>query len=172
MQRHIVLFLIKKTSLEELAFVLLEVHMSEKLTQDEADELLNMLKKTMLDSINFPQMGKSIEFDVIGASKKDMFTIKIYRGTIDREKYDTGARIKKNDIPLLELHINKNKIHLNPDGSKIVGPHWHIYTEEYGRRMAFPAENIESDKFIENTMMFLDRFNVIEKPSINYQLEL
>lgn len=69
--------------------------MSEKLTQDEADELLNMLKKTMLDSINFPQMGKSIEFDVIGASKKDMFTIKIYRGTIDREKYDTGARIKK-----------------------------------------------------------------------------
>lgn len=146
--------------------------MSEILTQDEADKLLNMLKKSLVDSINFPSTGKSIEFNVNGDSKKDVFTIKICRGKIDRKKYDLGARIQKNGVLLLELHISQNKIHLNPDGNKIVGSHWHIYTEEYGRRMAFPAENIESDKFVDNTLMFLDRFHVIKKPTINFQLEL
>ena len=34
------------------------------------------------------------------------------------------------------------------------------------------AEDIESDKFVENTIMFLDKFKVIEKPTINFQLEL
>lgn len=146
--------------------------MSEILTQDEADKLLNMLKKSLVDSINFPSTGKSIEFNVNGDSKKDVFTIKICRGKIDRKKYDLGARIQKNGVLLLELHISQNKIHLNPDRNKIVGSHWHIYTEEYGRRMAFPAENIESDKFVDNTLMFLDRFHVIKKPTINFQLEL
>lgn len=143
-----------------------------KLTKDEAAELLKMLKHTLHQSIDFPQKGTSIEFDVIGNTKKDLFTIKVYRGKIDRQKYDIGARIKKNGILLLELHINKNKIHINPDGKKIIGSHWHIYTEEYGRRYAIPADNISSDKFIETTIMFLDKFNVIEKPEINYQLEL
>ena len=143
-----------------------------KLTQNEADELLQMLKRTLINSISFPEKGRSIEFDVKGDTNKELFTIKICRGKIDREKYDTGARIKKNGILLLELHINRTKIHINPDGSKIVGSHWHIYSEQYGRRMAFPAEDIESDKFVENTIMFLDRFNVIEKPTVNFQLEL
>ena len=143
-----------------------------KLTQTEANELLKMLKHTITTSITFPSKGTSVEFDVKGDTNKELFTIKIYRGKIDREKYDTVARIKKNGTPLLELHINKTKIHTNPDGSKIIGTHWHIYSEQYGRRMAFPAEDIESDKFIENTLLFLDKFNVITKPTINFQLEL
>lgn len=143
-----------------------------KLTQDEAKELLEMLKKTLTKHITFPEKGDSIEFDVQGNSKKDVFTIKICRGSIDRTKYDTGARIKKNNTLLLELHINATKVHQNPDGSKIIGPHWHVYSEEYGRRLAFPAEDIESDKFIENTVMFLDKFHVIKKPEITFQLEI
>lgn len=143
-----------------------------KLTQDEAKELLEMLKNTLTAHINFPSKGESVEFDVQGKTKKDLFTIKICRGNINFTKYDTGARIKKNNILLLELHINTTKVHSNPDGSKIIGSHWHVYTEEYGRRFAFPAENIESDKFVENTIMFLDKFNVIQKPEISFQLEL
>lgn len=63
-------------------------------------------------------------------------------------------------------------MHANPDGKKITGSHWHIYSEEYGRTVAFPAENIISENFIENTIMFLDKFNVIEKPNISFQPEL
>lgn len=143
-----------------------------KLTQKEANDLLNMIKKTLKGDVAFPEKGTSTEFEVQGDTKNDIFIIRIYRGKIDREKYDLGARISKNGICLLELHINKNKIHINPDGEKIIGSHWHIYTETYGRRFAFKAEDIDSSKFIENTVQFLDKFNVLEKPTINFQLEL
>lgn len=143
-----------------------------KLTQVEAEQLLHMLKTTLTDYINFPKKGGSIEFNVKGSTKKDIFIIKICRGSINRTKYDIGARIQKNNILLLELHINTTKVHLNPDGTKIIGSHWHIYSEEYGRRFAFPAENIESERFVENTIMFLDKFQVIQKPEIMFQLEL
>lgn len=73
---------------------------------------------------------------------------------------------------LLELHINPSNIHCNPNGEKIKGSHWHIYDEIYGRQYAFPADNIESDNFLENTIEFLNKFNVIEQPQIHFQLEL
>ncbi len=143
-----------------------------KITQEEAVRLLSMIKKTLSNNINFPGKGEEIEFELSGDTKKELFITKIYRGRINCKKYEIGARIKKNNILLLELHISPGKVHPNPDGTKIVGSHWHVYTEEHGRRFAYPAEDLESDKFIENTILFLDRFNVIEKPTINYQLEM
>ena len=135
---------------------------SVKITQVEADRLLKMLKRTLISEINFPTIGESVEFNVAGDSKQDIFAINIFRGKINRLKYNIGARIVKNGILLLELHINPSNVHPNPDGEKITGSHWHIYSEEYGRLWAFPAE----------TMLFLEKFNVIESPTINFQMEL
>lgn len=100
------------------------------------------------------------------------FTTRIYRGRINSTKYEIGARIKKDGIMLLELHINPGKVHINPDGEKIIGSHWHIYTEEFGRKQAFPAEDLQSDLFVKNTLLFMEKFNIIEKPTVNFQLEL
>ena len=143
-----------------------------RLTQDEANRLLEMLKRSLIAEMNFPSCGEAKEFDVIGDTKKDIFSINIFRGTINPFKYNFGARIKKNGIMLLELHISPSNIHTNPDMQKIIGNHWHIYTEEYGRAFAFQAEDIESDKFVDNTIAFLIKFNVIEVPNIIQQLEL
>lgn len=143
-----------------------------RLTQEEADKLLNMLKTALIEEINFPSKGASFEFDIQGDSKKDIFTAKIYRGKINRFKYELGARIKKDGIMLLELHINPGNIHTNPDGQKLIGSHWHIYSEKYGRAYAFPAENIQSDDFVKNTKLFLENFHLVEIPHINFQMEL
>ena len=143
-----------------------------KLTQEEAETLLNMLKRAFDDEITFPSKGESIEFDVIGDSKRDLFTTKIYRGKINSQKYEISARIKKNNLMLLELHINPSNPHLNPNGEKLIGSHWHIYTEKYGRRQAFLAEDLHSENFVENTIMFMKKFNIIERPTINFKLEL
>ena len=143
-----------------------------KLTQAEADRMLNMIKCSLVKNINFPSKGSSLEFDLVGESQKEIFTTKIYRGRINHLKYELGARIKKDGILLLELHISPGKVHPNPDGTKIIGSHWHIYTEEYGRSFAFPAEDIASDNFVENSIIFLEKFNVVEKPTVNFQLEL
>jgi len=145
---------------------------SSKLTQEEAKLLLEMTKRSLAAEISFPSKGESEEFDVTGETKNDVFAINIFRGKINRLKYDFGARIKKNGILLMELHINPSNVHTNPNGQKLVGSHWHVYTEEHGRRLAFPAGDIEDEKFVENTIDFFKRFNIIEQPNINYQLEL
>lgn len=63
--------------------VCMEVRMNNpKLTQKEAEHLLNMLKRTLVEEINFPSLGESVEFDLIGDTKKDLFTTKIYRKKI------------------------------------------------------------------------------------------
>lgn len=146
--------------------------MSKKLTQEEAERLINMLKISLVSEIAFPEKGTAIEFDAIGSTKQDHFTTRIYRGRINSTKYEIGARIKKDGIMLLELHINPGKVHINPDGEKIIGSHWHIYTEEFGRKQAFPAEDLQSDLFVKNTLLFMEKFNIIEKPTVNFQLEL
>ena len=143
-----------------------------KLTNAEAHRLLEMTKRSLIAELNFPACGDEKEFDVVGDTKKDIFAIKIYRGKIQPFKYNIGARIKKNGTMLLELHINPSNVHRNPDGEKICGSHWHIYTEEYGRTYAFPAEDVQEDAFVDNTIAFLTKFNVVEQPNINYQLEL
>ena len=63
---------------------------------------------------------------------------------------------------LLELHVNPTAVHCNPDGEKIISSHWHSYSEKYGRAYAFPADDINANGFIENTLKFLVKFNVVE----------
>lgn len=146
--------------------------MEGKLTQDEAIKLLQMLKKTLVKDIGSPVKGDATEFDVVGKTKRILFTIRLYRGKINPNKYEIGARIKKDGILLLELHINPGKPHKNPDGTKLIGSHWHIYTEKYYRRYAIPADDIDSDDFIENTLAFFEMFNLITTPFISCQSEL
>lgn len=142
------------------------------LSQTEADRLLNMLKRSLVSKVNFPLKREDVEFNVIGEEKQDVFAINIFRGKLNHLRYNIGARIIKNDVMLLELHINPSNAHINPDGEKIKGSHWHIYREGYGRLWAFPAEDINSELFIENTITFLNRFHVIEQPAIHQQIEL
>lgn len=139
-----------------------------KITQEEAEKLLQMLKNTLVDEIQFPSAGKSIEFNVEGETKEDIFVINIFRGKINRLKYNIGACVMKNGIVLLELHINPSNRHPNPDGELITGNHWHIYSEKYGLKWAFPADDINSEDFEKNTISFLIKFNVIEKPNVIY----
>ena len=133
------------------------------ITDDEARKMLEMLKSLFEDELNFPLPGKKLEFEAVGENKRDLFVVSIFRGKIQSAKVNIGARIKVNGVMLLELHLNPTNVHQNPDGRKITGSHWHIYTEEYGRSMAYEAEDIKSDNFVENTLAFLKRFRFLYK---------
>lgn len=85
------------------------------------------MKKTLSESIDFPDKGEQIEFELSGDTKKGIFITKIYRGRINHKKYEIGVRVKKNNKLLFELYISPGKVHPNPDGRKIMGSHWHIY---------------------------------------------
>ena len=143
-----------------------------KLTNAEATKLIEMVKKALIAEIDIPTRGGSKTFDVAGEAKTDLFTVSIFRGAVSRTKCNFGARIKKNNIMLLELHVSPTRVHVNPNGEKITGSHWHIYTEEYGRSQAFLVGDINEDSFVENTLNFLERFNVVNPPEVNMQLEI
>lgn len=143
-----------------------------RMTNNEAKRLIEMLKHSLISELRFPAKGHGENFDVVGDVRSDVFSVNIFRGRINSGKYSIGARIKKNGTMLLELHINRNGVHKNPDGNKLVGNHWHIYSEDYGRAQAFPADDIEDDAFVDNTLTFLEKFNVIDPPKVIFQLEL
>lgn len=145
---------------------------SSKMTTAEAKKLIEMAKSALVAEIDFPSRGANQSFDVVGDTKTDLFTVNIFRGRIPHTKCNFGARIQKNNTMLLELHISPTQVHVNPNGEKIRGSHWHIYTEEYGRAQAFPATDINEDSFVENTLNFLRRFNVVEQPNVIFQLEI
>ena len=145
---------------------------SAKLTQKEAETLLRMTKRSIEEKIEFPQKGRREEFHVVGDNKSDLFVISLYRSNYHPTKYEICARIKKNGTMLLELHINPTNVHPNPDGTKIFGSHWHVYTEGYGTTFAFPATDIHDEAFVENTINFFIKFNIIERPLIVYQAEI
>lgn len=141
------------------------------LSETEAKRLLEMIKKSYEDFVDFPSPGKKFEFDAEGDSKKDIFSVNIYRSKINIEKYTYGIRVKKNGVFLLGLDVGKTLKHRNPlpDGKLIVGSHWHIYTEKYQRQFALPAENIETDNFVENTLLFFKKIHLIPIPEVSYQ---
>ena len=143
--------------------------MQKRYDRAEIERLLNLLKRALVDSITLPEKRERIDFDVEAKTGKEKFKISIYRGNVNREKYDYNALVLADNIPLLQLHINPSNKHINPDGKEIIGNHWHIYDEEYGRKVAFEASDINADDFIEVTLRFLDKFNVLEKPQIFQQ---
>lgn len=136
------------------------------ITREEIELLLEQLKRALIDAVILPSAGDKLKIDVEGCESKEAFSVRINRSRIKENKYEICGIVEKHNIPLLELHINPTNVHPNPDGSKVKGSHWHVYSEEYGRRVAFPAENIESENFVQHTIQFLDRFNVIETPDI------
>lgn len=143
-----------------------------RLTQQEADMLISMVKRAMTDYILLPERGETYTFDVAGERKQDVFTVNVFTSKHAADKFDFGARIKVNGTMLLELHVNPTTKHKNPDGQVIEGSHWHLYREGYGTSFAFPADDISSDDFVADTVLFLKKFNVIEIPDIGHQLHL
>ena len=141
-----------------------------KLTTQEAEQLIKMLKKTIEKEIKKKKKGTNIRFDVQGSTRKHIFSISLYRGKINPNKGNFTALIKINNTVLLSLDTSPAAQHMNPDGQVIKGPHWHIYTEEYGRSYAYPAINITDSDFVENTLLFLEEFHVIEKPKMTEQV--
>ncbi|PNS42979.1 DUF6978 family protein [Gardnerella vaginalis] len=141
------------------------------LTQSEANLLIAETKRAVEKVVNMPAQGvHNAEFHV--KSKENSFTIALYRGRINANKHTLSARtssartlsarISVSGIPLIRLCVN-GSTHTNPDGTRVGGTHWHIYREGFDDSFAVAA-NINSPDFVRDTILLLDKFNVIQKP--------
>lgn len=128
------------------------------LTQDEANELLNMLKKiSNTDSMfQFPKSGDYNRIELKSVDNKCQFLVDVNRqGKIKVSKCTYQNRYQKEEI-LLRLDIN-GPTHTNPDGVMIGSCHLHIYKEGYGDKWAYelPNEVCHTDDLMQTLIDFL-----------------
>ncbi len=143
-----------------------------KMTTEEAIELIDILKERVSDiTLKFPKIGDKIEFEVQAVKDGKKFIVNINRGKIDIKKCTYQGRTYINSIALLRLDVT-NSFHINPDGTKIQGPHLHIYSEENEMREAIQFD-IKSDDLYDYCLGFFRKFNILEESSgILYQMEM
>jgi len=143
-----------------------------KITTEQAIGLINMLKERVGETtLKFPHVGNKIEFEVQAKKDGNKFMVNISRGKIDNKKCTYQGRTYINSIALLRLDVT-NSFHINPDGTKIQGPHLHIYTEENEMGEAIPF-NIENADLYDYCLSFFKKFNILEEKSrISYQMEM
>jgi len=139
--------------------------MAIKLTQKEADTLIDMLKRTVEKEISFPQRNGRVEFDVIGDRREEVFVVNLSRKGINAEGASYQGRVRHSGAILMRLDINPTATHTNPDGLKITGTHLHIYTEEYDMAMAIPFD-IGNKNLYQSCYTFFEKFYIIEQPKI------
>mgnify|MGYP004508961955 FL=1 len=132
-----------------------------RLTTEEAIKLIEIMKERVRDSLlQFPNRGEKLEFDVIGKDDGTKFIVNINRGTVDINKCTYQGRTFINSIPLMRLDIT-NSIHVNSDGTKIVGNHIHIYNENTEMRDAIPFD-IEDADLYNVCLRFFEKFNIMD----------
>lgn len=132
------------------------------LSQDEAERLIAAIKNAVEEMFRMPAAGEhNAEFHV-KADDGEEFAIAVYQGTKNMARHQVSARVTRLGIPLIRLCVN-GSTHNNPDGTRVPGTHWHVYTEGHDDFVAYPAD-LKSDGFVEATMALLDKFNVIKRP--------
>lgn len=143
-----------------------------KITTTEAIKLIDMMKERVIEAtLLFPSVGNKLEFDVYAKREETKFIVNIRRGSINNKKCTYQGRTYINSIPLLRLDIT-NSIHINPDGTKIIGNHIHIYNEKHEMREAIPFD-INNQDLYECCLEFFRRFNILEESyRILYQTEM
>lgn len=104
------------------------------LTKEEANHLLAM-EKIPADGYKpatFPDLGGRIVIPLQSHDGREKFLFNITRKRIAlTTSYQTRAR----QVFVL-ARLDFGAPHTNPDGTKVGAPHLHVYTEEYGDRVA------------------------------------
>jgi len=145
--------------------------MAVRLTQKEANMLIDMLKRTVEKEIFFPHSKGRVEFDVVGDRREDIFAINISRKGINVGGASYQGKVRTSGIILMRLDVNPTAVHLNPDGEKIKGTHLHMYTEEQEMAFAIPFD-VENKNLYQLCYSFFERFNIVEPPNVTQQTEM
>ena len=138
-----------------------------KLSQEEANELINALKRKIEEKIfYFPHEKGRLEFNVLSDDEKE-FVVTIQRKGIRNDSCTYQGRLINGTV-LMRLDINPTAKHFDKKtGQYIIGPHLHIYSEEYGNE-AIPFD-VNNKNLYELCFEFFKKFNVVELPEIYCQ---
>lgn len=138
------------------------------LTQDEADKLMAMTKRSVDEKDwLFPPPGESIAIPLTSLDKREGFMLDVTRARIKLTKanYQNRARAA---IILIRLDLD-GPPHRNPDGKEVPCPHLHIYREGFGDKWAEPAppDKYPNTRDLFSTFeAFMQQCNITDPPRI------
>ena len=144
------------------------------LSQDEADILLNILKRirAFQSPFTFPSIGDSRQIELVSDDGRHEFIVDVNRkGYLGISKRCTYQGRYRKDIILLRLDIAGPE-HTNPDGTRVSGNHLHIYQEGYGDEIAIeiPPEIVNPDDLYQTLIDFLLYFKTIDADLLQIQM--
>ena len=143
------------------------------LTQQEADALLEMLKKLKQEeqAFIFPSPGEYKKLDLISEDGKYAFVVDVNRkGYINIARRYTYQGRYQNAHILLRLDINGPE-HRNPDGTVLSGNHMHIYREGLEDKFAveIPNDIANPDDLCQTLIDFLVYFKTTNAEALHMQ---
>lgn len=108
------------------------------LTQAEADALIAMRKSfAEMGAISLAP-GVDSTHELVGQDEQERFLLDLWRGTFRLSKLRFQERARK-VIVLVRLDIDGSP-HTNPDGTRLIGTHLHLYREGYEDKWAAPID--------------------------------
>jgi hypothetical protein len=130
------------------------------------------LEKQFQDSTNIALGPAPLRWErvIIAPSTKDLFQLNFYRGSIEVLKYAYNKRYRESIVLARLCSMGR---HTNPDGTHFSGPHFHVYSEQYGDKVAHPVSviGLKPDSPIDECLLkFLEYFNVRNIPSVQNSL--
>ena len=134
------------------------------------------LRKYVIDPtavFPFPVRGdRELAIELRSDDPAEKFLLDCGHSRIYLYSYKVQIRGRKT-IPLARIDLGETKEHLNPDGTRVVGAHIHLYSEHYQMRFAkaLPPELAEvEDSQPLVVERFLDFCNIVDRPHFEYGL--
>lgn len=137
------------------------------MNQEEANYLINALKKLLSQTIEIPVNGKKSTYDAVEIKNiRNKFEIIIRRANIKNDKCTFLVLTKDTKTCLMRLDTGDTLIHKNPDGQIIHGTHLHTFKEGYETSYAIPFD-IENPNLVQHCIEFFKSIHIINVEEIN-----
>lgn len=140
------------------------------LPSKEFDYLLGLEKSFINDtSIVLGPPPQRWTRELVALSQREYFQLDYRRGTIEIKKMSLNNRYRSS---IVLVRLCSNGIHTNPEnvgGETFMGAHVHLYSEEYGDRIAYPVSKLGlADHFpvVDGFYSFLKYCNISGIPAI------
>lgn len=146
-----------------------------ELTKEQADFLLNCPKEVISSNdLAFPNsQNKKLNIPLRSTDGLYDFLLDINRNQISIYKATYQNRYNRS-VVLARLDLN-GAGHRNPYGHEVSGSHLHLYSQEYGDKVAIELpecfNNINPKNLPDMLLAFMEFCNIIKKPNFVYNLE-
>ena len=145
------------------------------LSQSDCDRLLGLRKYALDTTATFPfpvRGDRDLSIDLRSDDPAEKFLLDCGHNRIYLYAYKVQLRGRKT-IPLARIDLGETKEHVNPDGTRLLGSHIHLYSEQYQMRVA-KALPLELDEVADRQPLVVERFldfcNIVDKPHFEYGL--